>query len=89
MFIAHILAHSLVVSIVRIAKEINNLEKNAEELETRVRNARKDLTSEDSLFPVPQLQAREETLDERKSAGTVFHRMQFIPSSTNRRPKFL
>jgi len=31
MFIAHILAHSLVVSIVRIAKEINNLEKNAEE----------------------------------------------------------
>lgn len=33
-----------------MTKEINNLEKNA----ARVRNARKDLTSEDSLFPVPK-----------------------------------
>ena len=84
--IAHILAHSLVVSIVRVAKEINNLEKNAEEFGGEGEKREERLNIRGFCFPRPPSKRRKETLGGKKSAGTAFHRMPFIPCSTNIRP---
>ena len=89
MFTAHILAHSLAVSIVRMAKEINNLEKNAEEFGDEGEKRQERPHIQGLSFSRPPSKRRKETLDEMKSARTVFHRVQFIPSSTYRRLKFL
>ena len=69
MFTAHILAHSLAVSIVRMAKEINNLEKNAEEFgdEGEKREERPHIRGLSASRPPSK--RRKEMLDEKKSCG--------------------
>ena len=51
--ITHILTHSLVVSIVRVAKEINNLEKNAEEFGGEGEKREERLNIRGFSFPHP------------------------------------
>ena len=82
----HDSAHSLLVSIVRVAKEINNLEKNAEEFGGEGEKREERLNIWGFSFLRPPSKRRKETLGEKKSAGTAFHRMPFIPCSTNIRP---